>query len=125
VTPDSVEQAAHRQAALLRLSAEIAGAPTEEAISRAVVEGRRDRVLRASVPVMDGWQFAAELRTQDAWRDLPVVVITAKDLTAEDRRVLNGNVQGVLPKGAFSPDELLHGIHHLLPSTSHRPGHSR
>ncbi len=82
-------------------------------------------LLDLMMPVMDGWQFAAELRAHEAWRDLPVVVITAKDLTAEDRRVLNGNVQGVLPKGAFSPAELLHEIHHLLHSTSHRPGHSR
>ena len=42
-----------------------------------------------------------------------MIVLTAKDLTAEDRRLLNGDVQSVLQKGALSRDELLREIHEL------------
>jgi hypothetical protein len=41
-------------------------------------------------------------------------VVTAKDLTPEDRRRLNGYVEQILQKGAYSREELLHEIHHLV-----------
>ncbi|MGQ0701988.1 MAG: response regulator [Gemmatimonadales bacterium] len=67
-------------------------------------------LLDLMMPVMDGCQFAIELRRHDAWRGIPVIVLTAKDLTPEDRRLLNGEVQAVLQKGALSRDELLREI---------------
>jgi CheY-like chemotaxis protein len=60
---------------------------------------------------MDGCQFATELRREPRWREIPVIVLTAKDLTSEDRRMLNGDVQGVLQKGALNREELLREIH--------------
>ena len=45
---------------------------------------------------------------------LPVVVVTAKDLTPDDRRRLNGYVERILQKGAYSREELLREIHHLV-----------
>jgi CheY-like chemotaxis protein len=71
-------------------------------------------LLDLMMPVMDGCQFAAELRKNPEWGAIPVVVITAKDLTAEDRRALNGDVQAVLQKGAFSRDQLLQEVRDLL-----------
>ena len=82
-------------------------------------------LLDLMMPVMDGCQFAAELRKRDEWRGIPVVVITAKDLTAEERRALNGDVQGVLQKGAFSREALLREIHHLMDPTAAGPQHAR
>jgi hypothetical protein len=82
-------------------------------------------LLDLMMPVMDGWQFARELRRNAAWRDIPVVVITAKDLTADDRRALNGDVQGVLQKGTFTAAELCHELRHLLESTPNHHGHER
>ena len=71
-------------------------------------------LLDLMMPVMDGCQFAAELRRHEAWRDIPVVVITAKDLTTEERHALNGDVQGVLQKGALTADELRRSIRDLV-----------
>jgi PAS domain S-box-containing protein len=71
-------------------------------------------LLDLMMPVMDGCQFAAELRRNESWRDIPVVVITAKDLTAEERCALNGDVQGVMKKGALTGDELLRSIRDLV-----------
>ncbi|HEX7023767.1 MAG TPA: response regulator, partial [Gemmatimonadales bacterium] len=82
-------------------------------------------LLDLMMPVMDGCQFAAELRQREEWRGIPVIVITAKDLTAEDRRALNGDVQGVLQKGAFSREELLREIHHLMGATVGGPEEMR
>jgi CheY-like chemotaxis protein len=77
------------------------------------------------MPVMDGIQFAAELRRHDAWRGIPIIVLTAKDLTPEDRRALNGDVQGMLQKGAVSREELLRHIHDLMTATGPVPGPGR
>jgi hypothetical protein len=71
-------------------------------------------LLDLMMPVMDGCEFAIELRKNEDWRAIPVIVLTAKDLTADDRRALNGDVQGVLQKGALSQDELLREIHDLM-----------
>ncbi len=71
-------------------------------------------LLDLMMPVMDGCRFATELRRNEAWREIPVIVLTAKDLTTEDRRMLNGEVQGVLQKGALSREELLREIHDLM-----------
>jgi CheY-like chemotaxis protein len=73
------------------------------------------------MPVMDGCQFAAELRRHEAWRDIPVVVITAKDLTPEERGALNGDVQGVLQKGVLTADELRRSIRDLVKDTGGEP----
>ena len=82
-------------------------------------------LLDLMMPVMDGCQFAAELRRHEAWRDIPVVVITAKDLTPDERRALNGDVQGVLNKGVFTADELRRSIRDLMKDTGVEPEGAR
>ncbi len=77
-------------------------------------------LLDLMMPVMDGWEFARALQAREAWRSLPVVVLTARDLTPEDRRALSGDVQSVLQKGAFEPQELREEIHRLLAVASRR-----
>jgi CheY-like chemotaxis protein len=46
-----------------------------------------------------------QLRGRPDWQDIPVVVITAKDLTEEDRNRLNGGVERIIQKS--DRDELL------------------
>ncbi|MGH6805153.1 MAG: ATP-binding response regulator, partial [Methyloceanibacter sp.] len=58
-------------------------------------------VLDLMMPEMDGFAFIEALRQNAAWRSIPIVVVTAKDLTAEDHRRLSGYVQQVLHKGAY------------------------
>src|SRR6267143_1903474 len=64
-------------------------------------------LLDLMMPRMDGFEFVAELRKHHDWRSIPIIVITAKTLTNEDRLLLQGHVQKVLQKGGFSLDELL------------------
>ena len=51
---------------------------------------------------------------EPAWHDIPVVVVTAMDLTAEDRARLNGHVEKVVQKGAYERDQLLAEVRALL-----------
>jgi CheY-like chemotaxis protein len=62
-------------------------------------------VLDLMMPEMDGFEFMDQLRRRRAWQDIPVVVITAKDLTQEDRDRLNGGVERVIQKS--DRDEML------------------
>jgi CheY-like chemotaxis protein len=64
-------------------------------------------LLDLLMPGMDGFEFSLQLGRSPGWRDIPVVVLTAKDITAEDRKRLNGHVERILQKGALSQEELL------------------
>jgi PAS domain S-box-containing protein len=71
-------------------------------------------LLDLVMPVMDGGEFVAELRKVEAWRSVPVIVVTAKDLSREERQRLNGHVSEVLNKGAYSNLDLLRDIRMLM-----------
>jgi len=62
-------------------------------------------LLDLMMPVMDGFDFLLEMRANAAWRDIPVIVLTAKDLTEDDRRMLSGRVEQIVEKGAWSHDQ--------------------
>ena len=72
-------------------------------------------LLDLMMPVMDGFQFVAELRKRSL--SIPIVVVTAKDLTDDDRRKLNGEVEGLIQKRGAGRDELLAEIRDLVAST--------
>jgi CheY-like chemotaxis protein len=66
------------------------------------------------MPEMDGFEFLAELRKTEGLRQVPVIVVTAAELSDEDRRRLNGGVERVLQKAAFTRDQLLAELHQLV-----------
>ena len=63
--------------------------------------------LDLMMPEMDGFQFVDYVRQHEAWRHIPIVVVTAKDLTSADRLRLNGYVSDIVQKDARSQEELL------------------
>ena len=71
-------------------------------------------LLDLMMPEMDGLQFLEEIRKQEVWKSIPIVVITAKELTAEDRLRMKGSVTQILQKGAYSQEELLRAVHKLV-----------
>ncbi|MFQ5593212.1 MAG: response regulator [Anaerolineae bacterium] len=80
-----------------------------------VAESRPEVILLdLMMPEMDGFEFVEEVRQQEAWRSIPIVVVTAKDLTEEDHRRLSGYVEKVLQKGAYSREELLTEVSELV-----------
>jgi signal transduction histidine kinase/CheY-like chemotaxis protein len=71
-------------------------------------------LLDLMMPEMDGFAFVAEFRRHDAWRAIPIVVITARDLSREDHDRLNGYVERILQKGAAGRDQLLAEVRELV-----------
>ncbi|MCP4699217.1 MAG: response regulator [Gammaproteobacteria bacterium] len=59
------------------------------------------------MPEMDGFEFIVHLRDNPIWRSIPVMVLTAKDITAEDREILSERVTKVFQKSSYRNDELL------------------
>jgi CheY-like chemotaxis protein len=56
---------------------------------------------------MDGFEFVLEMRKVEAWRAIPIVVVTAKDVTEADRRRLNGDVVGLIQRRGVDQESLL------------------
>jgi PAS domain S-box-containing protein len=75
-------------------------------------------LLDLMMPVMDGAEFVTELRKVEAWRHIPVIVVTAKDVSREERARLNGHVSDVLTKGTYSQLDLVRDIRQIM---RHRP----
>jgi hypothetical protein len=71
-------------------------------------------LLDLMMPEMDGFEFVAEFRRHEAWRAIPIVVVTAKDLSPDDRQRLNGYVERVLQKGAYGREQLLAEVRELV-----------
>ncbi len=70
-------------------------------------------LLDLMMPEMNGFEFIRELRQHPQWRSLPVIVLTAKDLTLEERQWLGEQTQRIYTKGASSRQLLLDEIRSL------------
>lgn len=75
---------------------------------RAAREARPDLVvLDLMMPGVSGFEVARALRASEHTARIPILVLTAKDLTPEERARLNGAVSAILRKSEFSHDDLL------------------
>lgn len=70
-------------------------------------------LLDLMMPEMDGFEFIRELRQHPEWHSLPVIVLTAKDLTLEERQWLAGQTQRIYQKGSGNR-QLLDEIRRLI-----------
>ncbi|MCZ6889067.1 MAG: response regulator, partial [Gammaproteobacteria bacterium] len=64
-------------------------------------------LLDLMMPVMDGFEFVIRMRKLRHARGIPIVVVTAKDITQEDRRRLSADVIGLIQKDGLDRDSLL------------------
>jgi CheY-like chemotaxis protein len=71
-------------------------------------------LLDLMMPEMDGFEFIEEMKKAPLWQSIPVIIVTAKDLSNADRARLNGSVQQILQKGAYSREELLQEVRALV-----------
>jgi adenylate cyclase len=86
-----------------------------EALTRLQADKPDVILLDLMMPEMDGFAVVAALQKEPRWCDIPVIVITARDLDAKDRERLNSGVQSVLVKETFRPAELVERIRRLVP----------
>ena len=78
-------------------------------------ESRPDLILLdLMMPVMDGFQFVVEMRRVAKWRTIPIVVVTAKNLSEAERRQLQGEVVGLIERGGLARDEFLPHLRELV-----------
>ncbi len=71
-------------------------------------------LLDLLMPEMDGFAFLEHLRGRTVWRDIPVIVVTAKQLTLEERTILSQRVQQVIAKGRSAHVELSQAVREVL-----------
>jgi len=77
-------------------------------------------LLDLMMPEMDGFEFIAQVRAESRWQRIPVIVVTAKTLTAEDLARLNGQVQHLVHKGEYSGKAVLAALDELVPRHARR-----
>jgi CheY-like chemotaxis protein len=64
-------------------------------------------ILDLMMPDVDGFAVLEAVKSDHTTRSIPIVVVTAKDLTQEERDILNMGVEALLQKGLFEQQELL------------------
>jgi len=77
-------------------------------------------LLDLTMPEMDGFEFVTRLRRSEPGRSIPVVVVTAREITAEERARLSGHVRRIFRKGSFTREELVRELRRAL-ETGRRP----
>jgi CheY-like chemotaxis protein len=81
-------------------------------------------LLDLLMPELDGFSVLRAMRAHAVWRDIPVVVLTSLDLTAEVRGFLEQQAERVLQKGSYSRDELLREVRDSVEEFMRRRGRS-
>ncbi len=85
----------------------VEAADGEEALQRATERTPALVLLDLMMPVMDGFEFLEHFRAIDAFADIPVVVVTAKDLSDAEMRSLRSKAEQVLSKGHYTREQLV------------------
>jgi CheY-like chemotaxis protein len=87
----------------------------EEALNAAVRESEPGIILLGPDDAGDERvRFSARVAQEQEWRKIPVVIMTAKDLTLEEQAELKGNVELVLQKGLYTRERLLEEVRDLV-----------
>ena len=85
-----------------------------EALERVAEQTPALILLDLAMPEMDGFTFISKLNENETWRNIPVVVLTARDLSQVDKERLQGSVRSILSKGAYSSEQLLSEVKKMV-----------
>ncbi len=95
----------------------VASAENGRAAINQIERARPDLILLdLMMPDVDGIEFLEILRKNEEWRLIPVILITAKDLTPDERSRVSDKVEQVLQKGSYSGEDLIREIQDLMAS---------
>jgi threonine synthase len=70
-------------------------------------------LLDLMMPDMDGFSVMDILQSRSETREIPIIVITAKELTPAEKNRLKGRIQSLMQKGNFLSDDLLDEVKSL------------
>ena len=71
-------------------------------------------LLDLMMPEVDGFGVIETLKADERFRDIPVIVVTAQELTLTERQRLDGHVRRLLQKGTFLSTDILEEIDDIL-----------
>jgi len=71
-------------------------------------------LLDLMVPGVDGFEFVMGLRKNPLWREIPVIVLTERNMAPEERKLLNDHVATIFQKGNYQHEDLLSTIESIL-----------
>jgi signal transduction histidine kinase/CheY-like chemotaxis protein len=104
------------RAALVPEGFEVVGHTDPVAALAVAGEGGFDLVICDLVmPGMDGFEVIAHLQQDIRTREVPILVLTARNLSVEDKSRLNGNILGIIEKGAGTRERLLEWLRRAVP----------
>lgn len=75
-------------------------------------------VTDLTMPGIDGFGLVEELKLDPRTNDIPVVVVSAKDITTEERKRLNGHIEAVYQKGSLPPRKFVDEVVQVLEEKS-------
>jgi signal transduction histidine kinase/CheY-like chemotaxis protein len=75
-------------------------------------------VLNLTMPEVSGFDVIEYLKTEERAKDIPLIVITHKDLTENEIDELNGRIQGILNKGILTKEDLLNELKDTITKVS-------
>ncbi len=67
-------------------------------------------ILDLLMPEMDGFAVLEALKADESTRSIPIIVVTAKELTERDRQALNNRIEALIQKGVLQREELLEDV---------------
>lgn len=73
-----------------------------------------------TMPEMDGFSLIEALRRDERTRAIPVIVVSAKDITAEERGRLTGAIEALYQKGSLSPRAFVEQVVQVIGEKSSR-----
>jgi CheY-like chemotaxis protein len=66
------------------------------------------------MPEMDGFEVIQRVKANPRWRDIPIIVVTAKDLTDSDWGFLHRSVDRIIQKSGLAREGLMKEVQGLL-----------
>ena len=78
-------------------------------------------LLDLLMPEMDGFEFLEHLRSRPEWQDIPVIVVTAKQLTSGERQSLTEMTRQIIAKGQSAHVELAKAVRQVLAARTEKP----
>ncbi len=72
-------------------------------------------ILDLMMPELDGFAVVEAMKVDATLKDIPIIVITAKELTGDEKERLDGQIKALLQKGSFMDSDLLNDIQQALP----------
>ena len=79
-------------------------------------------LLDLIMPELDGFTVLDKIRHQERTKNIPVIIITAKDLTKKDRLKLSGNISSLISKSEANPRILLNELQRVMKEIEQRKG---